>query len=458
MAVFGEDISETDAVILLLQNSPEIQNAEIDINIGFIDKKIAATPFNTGISLNSNRVLGDDISGVFTETRVSKMFTTGTSIGISAGSIELDFGGGMFPDSENRAASINVRQSFLQNAFGKASRRIGKIADASLIISQLSADMVKEELILLTIQFYWNYVIAVETVKAEETRNRYYHELYNLVMKKSEDGTAEKRDVLITKSALLQSANNLQLAVYNKENLEWRLRLLISPQDTMDIIPVFEESEFDISIEELLQENIVIRLLSRRPDIRILAQQLKIQELSSVMETSNALPALDLLVAYGTDSFNYSNVYSYIPLEDRGPGYMVGILFSYTLGGNENAGNAEKAFLQSVKLQNSLRKKRREVVLEYIDSLRRFSTARSIFEVSKEILFANKEKVENEFSELKKGRSSFETIVEFENQYITTYLSHYRSLRDYRVSIAELRKSANRLLDFYKQKIRLDRE
>ncbi len=447
----GDDLSETETVLMMLENNADVQNSEIDVLAAREEHKKAVSMFMPVFSLNSTRVLDENYTQNMTTGTLSKLFSTGTSISVSGGMTDLDFDNAFIPDKENQAGLITVRQSLLQDSFGRASRRVTAMARMGIDVADLGSRYLKEEMIQRTVDLYWVYVLLTETVKAEQERHQYYKDLYELVMKKRGFGAAEKRDLLITKAALLQSENSLRDAEYRRQNMEMKLRLLISPDKNISINPLYTREDLGAELPVPSEDEDVAELIMNRTDMRLITTQLEIMSMSSEMYTSRSLPQLDFILGYGTDGIDMLQQ-GYVSPDPLDPAYMVGLSFRYQFGGSRNSSDARISYLETVKLRNQYRLKRQEAVTGYLDSVRRYKTALEMYETAAEILKVSREKIENEMTELKNGRSTSETVVEFENMYIAARLSFYSVLGDLRRAGAQLRKQMGTLVRFYTEK------
>lgn len=449
----AEQLSETRAVRLLLVNNTRIVNAGIDIRIARTDKKIALTPFRPRVTCSVNRLFSDNSIQTAGDGTVSKLFSTGTAVSVSGGSIAVDSD---FQDVRNRAGMVLVRQPLLRDGFGRASRRIIRSADIRISVARLESEILRQEMIITAVKLYWDFVTSLEIEKAQQERYRLYQELSLLIEKKKKEGGVEKREELITKSALLASRAALQRSVYSRARAQRNLVLFISPDRQFDVEPVLTADErVTEDAEKLMDRAYISSLIAVRPDIQLLQKNLEIITLQSEIDSSNSLPGLDLIAGYGSDSFSFNGAesggFSYMPAENQESGYMAGISFSYAIGGNENSGRAQRDFLEALKVRNVLRTRQRQAVTEYVDSLELYKTALQRIELLKEVMDTDRENAENEKKELTRARSTFEQVVEYENRYISSRTAYWRGMADMRKAIAALRKSCGVLADRYEK-------
>ena len=141
----ADEISETDAVLLLLKYNPEIQNALIDTEIAFSDKKLAMSQFNPVLNVGTSRIFGEDFMQTMTISSLDKMFSSGMTISVSAGLSDMLYDSPL-PSERNTASVVTIRQSLLRNAFGRATFRVRQMSDLGIDIARIGADILKEEI------------------------------------------------------------------------------------------------------------------------------------------------------------------------------------------------------------------------------------------------------------------------------------------------------------------------
>jgi len=125
-------------------------------------------------------------------------------------------------------------------------------------------------------------------------------------------------------------------------------------------------------------------------------------------------------------------------IEDSNPKYYVGIEFKYPLENNEANSEYEKAILEKAKAIVNLQKTERQIISDVDTGFRKISLNR--------INIAKMERVENlqrgklfqEEKRFKYGRSNSDTIIRYQEDFLTARLATQRSYFDYTVSILDL--------------------
>jgi len=446
----GRELSEAEAVRMFLERNLLLRISALEVEQAAADERIVLSAFHPRVGLDAVRLSEEDGTTSYLEGSFSKMFSSGTLLAVNAGGVDVEKG---LAAGTNRAASVMVRQALLKNAFGRASRRRAAAAEAGVRASRCGFLAVREEMVLRAVRAYWTYAAAVKAAEAESERCTLYRDLMSLVEKKRADGAVEEKDVLMVRSALLKSRAALREAEARRDRAERELAVLLNPEAHMRITPV-------ISGEELVGEDAGVPasgeslslLISRRPDIRRAEELLERMRFVSEHDACSALPALDLVVGYGTDSFvmyGGASAFNYLPPADAEPGWMVGISFSYTLGGGEDAGKAERDFLEVVKLRHRLRTLRREAVAEYMNSLQAYRAALEAATLMHRAVEADRKVLEAERRDLERARGTFERVVEAGDRYAASRAAYWRAVGNLRTALAALRKSCGVLAEHY---------
>lgn len=170
------------------------------------------SPFSTLVSLGARRTKTTDY-----QAALSKKFSTGTSVGLSADATEYDAPGLLlnnapFPKFGTGSLGVSLSQSLWRDFFGHGTRLRWEQTDAQTTAIKGRYDLQGKGLLVNAETAFWDYLYALENIKISRDSLERSKRIESWTRRRVNDGISERAD-LLQAQALVSSRQLLLIAV-----------------------------------------------------------------------------------------------------------------------------------------------------------------------------------------------------------------------------------------------------
>lgn len=374
-----------------------------------------------------------------TTMNLAKPLTTGTLLGIdySRVSQKADFSttssisSSTPPEATLDVLSISVEQALLWNAFGNADQSTIHAAELTYKASSLLRADELQNLVLETLNQYWNTYVSQENFKESMASKERYKTLVDTVRRKNSYGYSNPGELTQVQAELEGREQAVRTASINYlANLDNFLLLLnLEPSTKIDFsIP----ASLPVAPNLGMKDHLTLR--------QVRSQKMKVQaaEENYSSSDSKSLPALNLVGKISTSGADTSPEGSYSKLASgANPKYYLGLKFVYNFGSDtqtEDMINKKVSLkIEEIKLSRQLQ----DVQNKEAQAMRKVQANFGIAESSskqKEL----REKTVNELTRsYNQGRTDLRTLIDALNAYFNSQVQYTRAVGDYQISLNE---------------------
>ena len=429
-------LTETDVVILLLQNSRELKNAVLNRIAQQQELREAEsifTPdFTPTLSLQVSDASGTN-TDITQETRLGAEVLTplGTSLEVTVD---------IFEDQE---LGVTVTQPLLRG-FGRdvntAPVEVARLQETSnqldfrqQLISDITGSIITYHALIRTQASLEIQQLSFDTQQQQRQLNAALVEAGRLARFELVEIDANLAD---TETNVLEAENDLEQA---KSNLLDLLDLddsinITIPEETLDTLRSVDQSSEALSLDEL-----VAVAYENRPDYRQAELNLKIAEINGIVAVDNRRWNLDLRANATEGDFSSASTELVLTrlLEDE---------------------STETAFQRNLvtqrQLQNELTALKTDIRLDVADQLRNVASARNRIESTRRASELAIQRLENARARARRGRTqSIFEVLELQNDVVEAQNSEVNAAIDLADAIANLNQSLGTTLDRWAEQV-----
>ncbi|MBT4483059.1 MAG: TolC family protein [Candidatus Latescibacteria bacterium] len=343
---------------------------------------------------------------------------------------------------------ISVSQPLLKG-FGK------KINRSNIFIARLTKESTLYDLennaITLVNEVqkaYWNLAYALESLKVRELSIDQADSLLAYNRKGLELGVLTESDVLEAESTLLSRQQDVLFQkgqIRAAEDVLIRLLNLISGEGwRLKIVPTDIASVTDIDIDP---EDAFRNAVKLRPEYKIILKNLEQYDIYQALAKNNMSPSLDLTARYNINGSgkNYSK-----DLRDMGGfdqyGWNLGLLFSYPLKNRNAKADYEKRQIDIKRANLALEDIESMFMAEIRTGIRNVEISREMINVAKLSVEVNELRLKKEEERFRNQLSTSYFVLQFQTDLVDSRNRYNKTIIDYIIAVAELRKARGTLL------------
>ncbi len=459
------------SVVSAIAGNLDVQISRLNPEIGRKNIGIAKSAFDPSLSFFSS--LGSDkqiplnrFSGTKTET-----FRLGGSL-----SKKLDSGSNIKLGMENTKTDMNIADNTF-NSFGKfvktdlflewnqpLMRGFGEdvnnvnivIARNNQVLEEYAFEASVLDVALDVHTIYWNLLFYTKQL-----------ELNRLLLKKAEALLADNKEKV--QIGVMASIEVLQAEV----GVSTRQEEIIKSQDKIyeyedklkDVLNIAKDSEYwymsIVPVDKLEIPKVVIdegkslrMAFKTSPDLKRQEVLVKNIEKELFFAKNDMLPSLELQAKAALHGLGNDFTESFDRLKSRNFRELtLGVVLNYPMYNREKNNALLKKKLQLIQEKTKRKKLKRSITFSIRNAIRRLRTEVKRIDVSLKTVELEKKQLSMEEEKLKVGISTSHDILDFQSELAVAQTAYLRSVSDYLITLAELRKMEGSLLK--EQNIRL---
>ncbi len=379
--------------------------------------RIATQSYSAGISQNSAYGINSKFTYALNKVQYNGLVTTNE----------------LAANNYQTRPVIEVTIPLLQNRFGSTTRATRDATEQQNEVLKYNAQAAAVTTVIAAQQSYWNLVAARKIVDVQIVAEKQAQKILDYVTKREKMNLGETADVLQAKALvetkkleLRQAQNDLKIATRNFN----RLRNINSEQ-------IGEKLE---NIDFAKIKNTVLPKIKEatRPDVKAAQASMKAAVANAKIDEENNKPSLNLYGAYAfkgvqagaTDAFNTS-------FNARGKEGLVGVKFSVPFYLGTIMDVQKGARMVASAARDEYRQKAFNEENDWENLLINLQFFQERTALAKEIEEAQKRKLENERSLLKRGRTSTYQVLLFEQEYCQAQVNLISSANNFLALMAQ---------------------
>ncbi len=376
---------------------------------------------------------------------LNKKFLSGTLAALSFDNIrQKTFGSTIIANTPlyEPAFGLTLEQPLLKNFFGTNDRDRLKSTRLAYEASDLATKRQIQSLMNQSLNHFWSFVLAKKNLQARQRSVEEARRFSKITAEKNKLGTVEQTDVLAVRanvltreSEKLNAASEVEQAV---ENLRASLSLQFDVELQSKVVPSL------ISANNASVEQKIAAALERRTDYLSAHKVLKREGVELAMAKNSRLPQIDLLGSYELNEIDSDYASS---LGADNPKWTVGLNLSLPLE-NRSAraiyNRSKQKKLQAlyalkeleVKIGNELNRIVQELKLRR-KTVKKLAQAESL----------EREKLFQELKKYRRGRSSAENIIRFQDDLVLAEQRSIKAWQQYYKSLLEFELASGTIVD-----------
>lgn len=379
---------------------------------------------------------------------VSKLLPWGTTLSLEFGN-QYSFSDSAFttinPSTESYLKALLI-QPLLKNWGGMQTR--GEIEMVGIEVDNLNLVtwQLMENSLADAARTYWDLIEIQSEVSLEEEMEERARYLFELTERQLKIGMVEQVDLLAASANLKIRESEV---IYDRERMvtaSRKLKLLIDDRSSELLLP---EDDLDLPREvefETFSESMTLALENRWDYLRA-KQELEAGKINLDLKENSLWPEIDLVASYGrnglSDKWNSAadEIFS-----DENPQYYAGLQFSYFIDNNLAESETLQAELKEAGAIIRVKKIEREIYTQVDRQLRTSRVSLDLALREDEIKELQQAKLAEEEQRFKYGRSNSKTVIDYQNDLLTSQLTAARALTVYYKSLIDLQVAQGVLL------------
>ena len=456
VGAFAKTLSEAEFVRAFLEKNPRVEGLRLNPKVALQEERGAKGDFDPLLFLEGHyfidqtakgtTVFGTDNRELTYQAGLEKKWSSGLqskfSLRTDRETTDSPFAT-VSPSHEPRLA-LDLRQNFLQNAFGFSDRRL--LSSNALLTesASLSTRSDLEGALAGAIASYWRLVSAQNFLKTNREFVKTANEFVRAVNVKKELGTAEDTDVYAARALLLSRENDLTEAKKISASAVDEVVFLIQG-DVRE--PIVTREEASVPNPRTLDEE-VLTALSKRGDLAALKQELKARGIRVESAKNLRLPVIDLVTSLTLNGLTGDHAEALADAFTADNAAFFGGMEVAIPIPNRKGGAATK-IEELRRLQVLFRTKELEdrVVREVREAHRNLAALKTQVARSAEISRLHFQKWDAERKKFALGRSNSDTVIRYEKEWVEARWRLIEAELKGRMAWIELRRSVGDLLE-----------
>ncbi len=413
--------------------------------------------YEPSITLNANRAdiesSGADPLYGTESTNDSLNITVNKKLQYSGGILSLEWSNeknttdSIFQSSEFQSINplydsnviLTYTQPLMKNFAGRNDKKAIEMSRLNEDIAHLSLDFQKNILSNKIEKAYLSLNFAKENL---ETQNKYLERAEKLLIinrAKFEDGLIEEVDIIANEAAITLREASILLAQDSVEAAEDNLKNLIG-------LPADKRCSFSEKLltpfkhQEIKEEETIQKALSKRLDLRIIQNYMKINSIDNGVTKNAKLPSLDLTTQYGMSNAgeSWNDNYDAIASGDN-PAWYIGLSLTVYPLNKDAKSQMQQSIYTYEKSIADLEQQELNIVTECKVVTRKINTQALYVKAALTSLEMEREKLRLEEIKFNQGRSSIKWVLDYQDDLNRAQIEVHKALTDYAKATADLK-------------------
>lgn len=377
-------------------------------------------------------VVADQRTTTVSSLGVSKKFSTGTLLGLSALTTRLAYDAPVTPGNTGYSTgglSFLVQQSLWKDFFGVATRLRQERESLTNQLEALGFELQKRVTLIQAEADFWDYMVAQEDLKLKQANFDRAKKLDSWTSNRVSNGISDQTDLLQVRA--LASLRELELATAAQilKTRESKIRENLDFTQT-DAVPEFTADMTGTRpfVAELAKSKKIVKI-----DTYITSLEAEIKQKAAEEVNDSLKPDLSFLGKYNTSSYNtdYSTMQNNITGTDR-PVTYVGLSLSWLFGSDAKSSQISAAKKEA--MASRLRAEQARVTSDnaWLELLRQYELTKQNVFILQKIAQLQRDRARAEQSKFTKGRTITSNVVNAETdaaQAEVNYLAAKSGLR-----------------------------
>jgi outer membrane protein TolC len=381
----------------------------------------------------------------------SKQLPTGTTLGLSFDNVRSTTFGSNINGNQiipsmplyEPVLGISLGQSFMQNAFGLASR--ASVDEARLAYE--AADAAYKRQVDVTVSKglgnFWTLVFVRKNIEVQEKAVNFAKQFLNTTLDEKRLGTAEETDVLAAKANYLKRQDELMVLRERELTAMDLLRhdLEYGPDDELDVF--LDEPPFaDCGV---FSDERVALALERRGDYQAIKNELERLNVVLKVAKNTRWPSLDLVSSLELNDVDPS--YKKAVGNMDSPNVTVGLSFSVPLENRRARADASRARADVARSLYAMKDLENQIVNSLSRLILEVQSRKKIVETNRQVFDLQVRKLLEEMKKYRMGRSSSYIVVQYQNDAVSAEKGFIDAWLAYQASVLGLDLAESRVIE-----------
>lgn len=381
---------------------------------------------------------------------LSRYFSTGTSLSLALQQdyTRSNFRAGTSPEIFNTVYKtgliFSLRQSLLKNSFGITDRLTEKVLKIQGDIRKATLINALSGLIVEGIIDYWAIITAGENLKTSRVALRNMRDLYNVILRKSRIGLAQKFEVNQYRSQLFISRNNVQLALQRLFDARLKLLKNLNLDNNLEIESItrlFEKKPF------ITFKSAILEAIKNRTDLKNALLGVKMAKHNLKIANNNQLPEVNLFANVGSagQDTNPGGSLPEVPTFSN-PQLSVGVKATHILDNEETKTALRDARYELKQARLKVKQLQKDIKDEILSLVKKSNIQYNIYQNTGEAQTQAHLYYTSLRKEIRRGRFSAHDLKDALDNYIQSRYSTTFSLIDYNITLLRMDLAQNNIL------------
>ncbi len=421
-------LTEAEVIRLALRQNLALQAALYGPKIAETEVTRAKSQFDTQLSgqvfYNLDRgdkesiVFGTDNREIFYEARVEKKFPVGVDGAISFSNDHTSTNSAFAtePSFFDTRLRFEANAPMLRNRFGVSDRNAVELSRYQAKVSSAQAGEEMQTQVERAVTQYWNWVAAKEFLETTRSFLKLARDFEGSTQVKKGLGLSEDADLFGTQALVVERQTEVLRAQNLVDDIALRLKntLDLPSSETIETKDTLKVRGHDLSLEES-----VAIALARRPDYLALIEEARAKDIQLAISRDQKLPGLDLFSSLELNSVDPS--YGEALKQTYGfqhPNWFIGARFNLSLENRLAKASLTRAELGKARVLVLIKELENRIALEIDERIRELKLQKKEFENYSRAADLQKRKLDSELGNFFYGRSSSDTIIRFQDDYL----------------------------------------
>ncbi len=331
--------------------------------------------------------------------------------------------------------TLAYSQPLVSNFAGNNNKKYMQISKSGEGIAELSLRAQKNILLNKIENAYFDLNFSGRNLEIQKVFLKRSKKLLSINKKKLKDGLLEEVDIIATEASVTLREAAILLAKDSVQNAKDKLKNIIGlPQENNYSFVVEDFAGF--KHQELNKEEVIKTALLKRPDLKIIENNIEINLLTTKIKRNEKLPSLALDGQYGVNGYGEDWSDDYNSLE---PSWYVGLnlVFSpFNKQSNSLINQSEYAHKKNITESSE---QKFAIITDCRNICRRINTQALYVQAVYKSLKLQEKKLKLEEVKFNQGRSSIQWILNFQDDLNRSEIEYYQALTDYYKAKADLK-------------------
>ncbi|AGH95282.1 TolC family protein [Pseudobdellovibrio exovorus] len=384
-----------------------------------------------GYSLASDKSLPSAVADKRDQTTanigLSKKFSTGTTLGVSAETYKYDFEQPVVAGNNGYSRGgigVSLQQSLWRDFFGAGTQLRRERQAALNKLETLSLELQKRQKMIEFESDYWDYLVAQEDLKLKRANLDRAKKLESWTSTRVSNGISERAELLQVRALYSNREMQLQNAIEELQAREIKMRENLNyesnqalPEATSSLT---EARPFFSQLAN--QENIV------RIDTYLSTLEAEVTKKAAESTVDSLRPDLSLVGRYSTSSYalEHSEMQSNLTKTDR-PVTYVGLSFSWLFGSDAKSAQLAAARKQAIAAQYRAEQSKLSGENAWQEHLRKYELAKKNVLTLEKIAQLQRDRSREEQVRFSKGRTITLNVVDAETESAESEVNYLRA-------------------------------